>query len=99
MQRSAPTALASLFSATNLKSMLAMLNKWELAVNSASLRVEDFGYSELDDPSFIARDLNIDPLELEEVTSALLARNQASVNWQRIPFTMVAPSNQIGLNR
>jgi hypothetical protein len=75
--------LQSVFSSANLKSLTTMLAKWEGTVSAATIDVNDYGYSELDDPDIIAIDLGLDPLDLQEVTSALLARNQAAVNWAK----------------
>jgi len=83
MRNAALSALQSQFSATNLKSMLGMLSKWEGTVSAAAIDIHDYGYSELDNPDVVAKELGLDPLDLQEVTSALLARNQTAVNWAK----------------
>lgn len=83
MRNGHASALQSLFSSANHKSVLTMLAKWEGTVSAAALDVHDYGYSELDDPNIIALELGLDPLDLQEVTTALLARNQAAVNWAK----------------
>lgn len=75
--------LQSIFSRTNLNSLVNMLAKWDRTVTTAMVDVEDYGYSGLDDPNLVAADLGLDPLELQTVQSALVARNQVSVDWAK----------------
>ncbi|HMN69483.1 MAG TPA: hypothetical protein PKC28_13160 [Bdellovibrionales bacterium] len=84
MRRGHAALMGSVFSAANLKSLNKMIDKWEAQTRVAALNINDFGYSELDEPLVIASELSIDPLELQEVTTALLARNQESVTWAKI---------------
>jgi hypothetical protein len=77
------SAMQKLFSSSNFKSVASMLSKWEAATKTDSLDIKDYGYNELDDPSVVAEDLGIDPLELQQITVALTSRNQASVDWAK----------------
>ncbi len=83
MRNGHASALQSMLSSANYKSVVTMLAKWEGTVSAAALDVHDYGYSEIDDPNIIATELGLDPLDLQEVTSALLARNQTAVNWAK----------------
>lgn len=76
--------LAAIFTASNLKSLLKMVEKWESQTRVAAIRIHDYGYSELDEPAIVAAEMGIDPLELEEVTTALVSRNQEAVTWAKI---------------
>ena len=76
-----PELLRGIFSSSNLSSMLKMLSQWEAHSFTSSLKFSDYGYSALDDPHLVAEELGLSPLDLTEVSSALVARNQVAVNW------------------
>jgi hypothetical protein len=81
MNVSYPSQMKSSFTSAHLSSLLAMLTQWQGTVKAAALDVSDYGYSELDDPNEIARELGLDPAELEEIHAALTSRNQKAVDW------------------
>lgn len=78
------TQVTGSFSSKNFSSLSKMLDLWESKTSQAkSIHLEDYGYNDLDDPELVAEDLGVDPLELQMITTALLAKNQESVNWAK----------------
>lgn len=75
--------MQKLFSSKNFTSLSSMLSKWQAAVKTASLEIEDYGYNELDEPAAVAIDLGVDIAELQQIAVALTSRNQASVDWAK----------------
>ncbi len=68
---------------SQLSSIQGMLKKWNSYASSSALRIEDYGYNELDDPEKIAEALAVSLEDILLVTSALTTRNQESVDWAK----------------
>lgn len=66
---------------TILSSLKDMLNKWNSYSSSSALKIEDYGYNQLDDPNLVAEELGVSVEEIIAVSSSLLKKNQESVNW------------------
>lgn len=77
---------AAQFNSTMLASMKTMLDRWNSYARSATLKMEDYGYNELDDPYLVAEDLGVPVEEIINVSSNLLQKNQESVNWAKKTF-------------
>lgn len=76
-----PESFLSFFNSSQISQIHSMLDRWNSYSMTASLRLSDYGYGELDDPERIAYDLNLSSEELNVMTSALATRNQESVDW------------------
>lgn len=77
-----PTQFTPLFTTAQMTSIKNMLKTWGSTITvSGGLRIEDYGYNELDDPEVIAKDLGVSVDDIIRMSAALTAKNQASVNW------------------
>ena len=74
----------SQFTSAQYTSIKNMLKAWGASVTVASyLKLEDYGYNELDDPEQVAHDLGVPVEDIQAVTVDLTAKNQASVDWAK----------------
>lgn len=82
MRRLADDSMRSALGSDRYELSSSMLDRWAARTQTTGvLRLEDYGYNELDDLDKIAEDLQIDRMELEQTQAALLSHNQESVNW------------------
>ncbi len=81
MESSSLATMKGIFSSANLTNLLAMLDHWRAAVSPAAVHLADYGYSELDDMQSVAHEMGVTASDLQAVQTALLARNQAAVDW------------------
>jgi hypothetical protein len=79
-----PALMKKIMTTAHYESMVKMLQQWGAQVKLASLfNPEDYGYNELDDPDLVAKDLGIDPLEMQKITVSITSQNQISVDWAK----------------